>query len=135
VDRLLRATLLISLSTKDQDRRGAARLVALRSRDFKRAHMPWYKRPDLAVGILVVSTISTSSSGDTLMSLDVRVPMRDVLDCRCGTVPTAGYRIPRSLPKSLWINVNLWWGLVCWMFGLVMLAVWLTEPQANLSQH
>jgi hypothetical protein len=58
------------------------------------------------------------------MNLDVRLPIG--LMFTIFGVALAGFGLasgPAIYERSLGINVNLWWGLVCLAFGLVMLAL------------
>ena len=58
------------------------------------------------------------------MRLDVRYPIGGMFSL-FGAILTVYGMVsnPAIYEKSLGINVNLWWGIVLLMFGLVMLAL------------
>jgi hypothetical protein len=57
------------------------------------------------------------------MRLDVRFPIGGMFTIIGALLTVYGLLSPAGLyERSLGINVNLWWGLVLLVFGLVMLA-------------
>ena len=70
------------------------------------------------------------------MGLDVRFPIGGMFSI-IGAILTI-YGIvsnPAIYEKSLGINVNLWWGIVLLVFGLVMLGLAYRAHQANRNQQ
>jgi len=58
------------------------------------------------------------------MGLDIRIPIGSLFVILGGLL--AGYGLlsnPAIYQRSLGIDVNLWWGLALFVFGLVMLAL------------
>ncbi len=70
------------------------------------------------------------------MSLDVRFPIGGMFSIVGAILVIYGVvSDPAIYAKSLEINVNLWWGLVMLVFGLVMLALAYRAHQANRNQQ
>jgi hypothetical protein len=58
------------------------------------------------------------------MGIDVRFPIGGMFSIIGAILAVYGFvSNPAIYEKSLGINVNLWWGLVLLVFGLVMLAL------------
>jgi hypothetical protein len=69
---------------------------------------------------------SISSSGDIAMKLDLRLPIGLMFSILGALLAAYGLASdPAMYQRSLGINVNLWWGLVLLVFGVVML--WLVR--------
>ena len=70
------------------------------------------------------------------MKLDVRWPIGGMFSIVGALLVTYGVvSDPAIYEKSLGINVNLWWGIVLLVFGLVMLAFAYRTHQANRNQQ
>lgn len=66
------------------------------------------------------------------MGLDIRTPI-GVMFSLLGAV-VAGYGVfgdKAIYAKSLGININLWWGLVMLVFGIIMLVLAMRANQKN----
>jgi hypothetical protein len=58
------------------------------------------------------------------MGLDIRTPIGVMFSLLGGLLTVYGLVGPKEIyAKSLGINVNLWWGIVMLVFGIVMLAM------------
>ena len=69
------------------------------------------------------------------MRLDVRWPIGGMFSIFGAILTVYGIVSNRAIyEKSLGINVNLWWGLVLLVFGLVMLGFAYRAHQANRTQ-
>jgi len=59
------------------------------------------------------------------MGLDIRLPIGLMFSVLGLTLAAYGlvtkFTRPKIYEKSLWINVNLWWGLAIFAFGAIML--------------
>ncbi len=70
------------------------------------------------------------------MSLDVRFPIGGMFSIVGALLVIYGVLSdPAIYVKSLGINVNLWWGIVLLVFGLVMLVFAYRTHQANRNQQ
>ena len=70
------------------------------------------------------------------MKLDVRWPIGGMFSIVGALLVIYGVvSDPAIYEKSLGINVNLWWGIVLLVFGLVMLAFAYRTHQANRNQQ
>jgi hypothetical protein len=70
------------------------------------------------------------------MGLDVRVPVGLLFSAIGLALIAYGFLSdPRIYAKSLGVNVNLWWGLVLLVFGVVMLLFGWTDRVAPKSPH
>ncbi len=70
------------------------------------------------------------------MKLDVRWPIGGMFSIVGALLVIYGVvSDPAIYEKSLGINVNLWWGIVLLVFGLVMLAFAYRTRQANRNQQ
>jgi len=70
------------------------------------------------------------------MRLDVRWPIGGMFSIFGAILTVYGIVSNRAIyEKSLGINVNLWWGLVLLVFGLVMLGFAYRAHQANRNQQ
>ena len=72
------------------------------------------------------------------MRLDLRLPIGLMFSLFGAILVVYGFASDRAIyARSLGINVNLWWGVVLLVFGLVML--WLalrkTAPRPERDQH
>jgi len=69
------------------------------------------------------------------MRLDVRWPIGGMFTIFGAILTVYGLVSNRAIyEKSLGINVNLWWGIVLLVFGLVMLGFAYRAHQANRTQ-
>jgi len=69
------------------------------------------------------------------MRLDVRWPIGGMFTIFGAILTVYGIVSNRAIyEKSLGINVNLWWGIVLLVFGLVMLGFAYRAHQANRTQ-
>ncbi len=69
------------------------------------------------------------------MRLDVRWPIGGMFTMFGAILTVYGLVSNRAMyEKSLGINVNLWWGIVLLVFGLVMLAFAYRAHRANRNQ-
>ena len=69
------------------------------------------------------------------MRLDVRWPIGGMFSIFGAILTVYGIVSNRAIyEKSLGINVNLWWGIVLLVFGLVMLGFAYRAHQANRTQ-
>jgi len=69
------------------------------------------------------------------MRLDVRWPIGGMFTIFGAILTVYGIVSDRAIyEKSLGINVNLWWGIVLLVFGLVMLGFAYRAHQANRTQ-
>src|SRR6478752_2297158 len=67
---------------------------------------------------------STSCSGEGAMSFDLRLPIGLMFSVFGVLLTVFGLVSDRAIyQRSLGINVNLWWGLVLVVFGVVMLGL------------
>jgi len=70
------------------------------------------------------------------MRLDVRWPIGGMFTIFGAILTVYGIVSNRAIyEKSLGINVNLWWGLVLLVFGLVMLTFAYRAHQANRNRQ
>jgi hypothetical protein len=70
------------------------------------------------------------------MGLDVRFPIGGMFSIIGAMLTIYGIASnPAIYERSLGINVNLWWGIVLLVFGLVMLAFAYRTHQANRNQQ
>jgi len=70
------------------------------------------------------------------MGLDVRFPIGGMFSIIGAMLTIYGIASnPAIYEKSLGINVNLWWGIVLLVFGLVMLAFAYRTHKANSNQQ